>query len=163
MAGEKAAAPRRQEAGGGRRATGSQPPLDRLDPLWSQAQAKAPDWTAISLAVPRDGKSPIAFTIDRGTGGQPQLRGQLSFDPTTGAATKWEDFGSGATGRKARTFLRFAHTGEIGGIAGQTIAGLVSLATTVLAVTGLLLSYRRFRSWLNRRGRVTAVVVTEVE
>lgn len=163
LAGESAPPPRRQEPGGRQGRGGPAGPMNQLDPLWKQAESRASHWTSISLAVPRDAKSPVAFTIDRGMGGQPQLKGTLTFDPLKGDATKWEDFSSGTAGRKARTFLRFAHTGEIGGVLGQTIAGLVSLGTTILAVTGLFLTYRRFRAWLARRGRVGAVVVTEVE
>jgi uncharacterized iron-regulated membrane protein len=39
--------------------------------------------------------------------------------------------------------VRFLHTGEALGIAGQTIAGLVSLTSTVMVWTGLALAYRR--------------------
>jgi len=47
------------------------------------------------------------------------------------------------TGRKARSILRFTQTGEIGGLIGQTIADLASLAAGVLVHTGFALSYRR--------------------
>jgi uncharacterized iron-regulated membrane protein len=50
-----------------------------------------------------------------------------------------------------RTILRFAHTGEVLGIAGQTIAGLVSFGVLVLAWTGLTLSLRRLSAWRERR------------
>ena len=49
-----------------------------------------------------------------------------------------------------RSILRFAHTGEVLGFAGQTIAGLVSLGATLLVYTGLALSWRRFWSWRRR-------------
>jgi uncharacterized iron-regulated membrane protein len=46
--------------------------------------------------------------------------------------------------------MRFAHTGEVLGIAGQTIAGLVSAGAVVMVWTGLALTWRRFRSWVGR-------------
>jgi len=46
-------------------------------------------------------------------------------------------------GQKARTWMRFVHTGEQYGIVGQTIAGLASLAACFLVYTGLALAWRR--------------------
>jgi hypothetical protein len=47
--------------------------------------------------------------------------------------------------------LRFAHTGEVAGIVGQTVAGLASAGGALLVWTGLALAWRRFRSWSARR------------
>jgi len=52
--------------------------------------------------------------------------------------------------------LRFAHTGEVLGLPGQTVAGLVSLGAAVLVWTGLALAWRRFRAWRGRRVPVAA-------
>ena len=71
-----------------------------------------------------------------GDAGQPNLRGTLTF---AGSSEKWEDFSAQTPGRRVRTWLRFAHTGEIYGLAGQTIAGLVSAGGAVLVYTGLAL------------------------
>ena len=53
-----------------------------------------------------------------------------------------------------RTILRFAHTGEVLGLPGQTIAGIASAGGVVLVYTGLALSLRRFVAWRRRRGAV---------
>ncbi len=58
---------------------------------------------------------------------------------------KWETFSSNSRGRQLRTILRFAHTGEVLGLPGQTIAGIASAGGAVLVYTGLALSLRRFR------------------
>jgi len=42
--------------------------------------------------------------------------------------------------------LRFGHTGEVFGLAGQTVAGLASLGALVLGYTGLSLAIRRLRA-----------------
>ena len=52
--------------------------------------------------------APLAFTIDQGDGGQPQKRAQLTLDQKTGEVVRWEPFSSYTTGRKLRSFLRFA-------------------------------------------------------
>ena len=56
---------------------------------------------------------------------------------------RWQPF-SAEPGRRLRSILRFAHTGEVLGIVGQTIAGIVSLGAVLLVYTGLALSLRRF-------------------
>ena len=46
-------------------------------------------------------------------------------------------------GQRARTWVRFAHTGEYYGVIGQTVAALASLLACVLVYTGLALAWRR--------------------
>jgi uncharacterized iron-regulated membrane protein len=116
----------------------------------AQAMGHTPSWTAMSLRMPASAAAPLVFTIDRGDAGQPNLRGTLTIDPATDAAG-WEDFRDATAGRRARTILRFAHTGEIGGLAGQTVAGLASAAGAVLVYSGLALSVRRLAAWRRRR------------
>ena len=111
------------------------------------------DWQAIAFRVPATADAPLVFTIDRGDAGQPNRRATLTIDAVTGETMKWEDFSSQTPGRRARTTLRFLHTGEIGGLAGQTIAGLASTAGAVLVYTGLAMSLRRFRAWRARAVR----------
>jgi uncharacterized iron-regulated membrane protein len=105
------------------------------------------------MTMPKSADAPVVFNIDRGTGGQPQKRASLTLDRATGAEVKWEPFAAGTLGRRMRSVLRFAHTGEVLGILGQTIAGLVSLGAAVLVYTGLSLSLRRLRAWRGRRTR----------
>jgi uncharacterized iron-regulated membrane protein len=90
------------------------------------------------------------FTIDSGSGGEPHKRATLTLNPTTAAIAKWEPFDSLSAGRQLRSILRFAHTGEVAGVAGQTVAGLASAAACVLAVTGFALTWRRFTMWRRR-------------
>jgi uncharacterized iron-regulated membrane protein len=59
-------------------------------------------------------------------------------------------------GNRLRGFLRFLHTGEVYGIPGQTVAGLASVAATVLVYTGLSLAIRRMARSLGRRSPSTA-------
>ena len=127
--------------------------LAGVDPLVAVAQQKVDGWRTISMTMPKEADAPIVFNIDRGSGGQPQKRASLTLDRATGAEVKWEPFATGSTGRQLRSILRFAHTGEVLGLPGQTIAGLVSLGAVVLVWTGLALSLRRFGAWRGRRTR----------
>ncbi|HKS28881.1 MAG TPA: PepSY-associated TM helix domain-containing protein [Pyrinomonadaceae bacterium] len=127
------------------------PSLAGLDPLWSRAEQQVEGWKSISMQLPNSQDAPVTFTIDSGTGGQPHKRAQLVLKRQTGEVVRWEPFSSYSTGRRLRSWLRFAHTGEVGGIIGQTIAALASLGGAFLVFTGLSLAWRRFRSWLGRR------------
>jgi uncharacterized iron-regulated membrane protein len=145
------AAPGRGAAGGGAEAA---PRLDGMDPLWATASRRVQGWRSISMQVPGEADAPVAFNIDRGTGGQPQKRATLTLDRATGDVVKWEPFSAGTPGRRLRSVLRFAHTGEVLGLPGQTLAGLVSLGAAVLVVTGISLSLRRLAAWRGRRRRL---------
>jgi uncharacterized iron-regulated membrane protein len=133
----------------------AQPNSDNLNSAWVRAEQQVSDWRSISLQLPAAPSAPLTFNIDSGTGGQPQKRAQLVLDRATGEVVRWEPFSSYTRGRQLRSILRFAHTGEVAGIAGQTIAGLVSTGGAVLVITGLALAIRRFRAWVAGRSKAS--------
>ena len=126
-------------------------PLDGLDQLLARAEQQTTDWQSISLPLSVARDAPVTFTIDTGTGGQPHKRAQLTLDPTSGEVVRWEPFSSFSRGRRLRSFLRFAHTGEVAGLIGQTVAGLASLGGAMLVWTGLALAWRRWCAWRVKR------------
>jgi uncharacterized iron-regulated membrane protein len=123
-----------------------------LDGLVQRAQAHRADWKTISLRLPREAGAPVAFTVDAGTGGEPQKRETLTLD-RAGNTVKVERFSDSTRGRQWRAILRFAHTGEVLGWAGQTMAGLASFGACFLVYTGGALSWRRWRAWRVRRAK----------
>ena len=125
--------------------------VDGIDELWAQAEQQMASWQSITLRLPNSADAPVSFTIDKGNGGQPQKRAQLTLDRRSGEVLLWEPFSNQTTGRQLRSFLRFAHTGEVGGFIGQAIAGIASGASAVLVWTGLALALRRFLAWLTRK------------
>jgi uncharacterized iron-regulated membrane protein len=131
--------------------------LAGLDAAWSRAEQQVAGWQSIMLRLPASNRQPLAFTIDQAHRGRPDKRAMLTLNRATGEA-KFEDFSTYNRGRRIRTWLRWIHTGEAGGLAGQTIAGLVSAGGTVLVWTGLALSWRRFRAWqVRKRSREEAL------
>lgn len=116
-----------------------------------------PDWKTATLQLPKPDAKVVTVTLDRGTGGQPQHRATVQLDAASGALVKYQPFDSLSTGRRLRNVLRFTHTGEVLGLAGQTLAGLVSLATVVLVVTGITLAIRRAARAIERRRGGAAV------
>lgn len=129
------------------------PTLSNLNSSWERAERQVSDWRSLTLQLPASASAPFTFNIDRGNGGQPQKRAQLVLDRTTGEVVRWEPFSSYTRGRQLRSILRFAHTGEVVGVVGQTIAGLVSTGGAFLVFTGLALAIRRFLAWIARRSR----------
>ena len=127
--------------------------IDRLgyDALVARAAAHG-EWTTLTLNIPADAEAPtVRIGIDQGNGGQPYLRHNLTLDASTGGVESWAPFSSQTTGQKARSWIRFLHTGEALGLVGQTIAGLVSLTSVLMVWTGLALAWRRLVQPLLRR------------
>jgi uncharacterized iron-regulated membrane protein len=139
--------------------------LDDIDPMIAKLERDFRDLKTVTLRLPAAENAPVAFTVDRGTGGQPQLRSTVTFDRKTGDVARLESFSDQNAGRRARSWLRFVHTGEYYGFVGQGIAGLASLAGVVLAWTGLSLAWTRLALWLRsraeRRTAAAAVFVDE--
>jgi uncharacterized iron-regulated membrane protein len=133
--------------------------IDRLgyDALLARAAAHG-DWRTLTLNIPADPAAPsVRIGIDEGNGGQPYLRHTLTLDAATGAVANWAPFSSQTTGQKARSWIRFLHTGEALGLVGQTIAGLVSLTSVLMVWTGLALAWRRLVQPLFRRQPATTI------
>jgi uncharacterized iron-regulated membrane protein len=100
--------------------------------------------------LPATDDAPLTFAIDHGMGGEPQKKANLTLNRQTGEVVKWEPFTSFGPGRRFRTILRFTHTGEVLGVVGQTIAGIVTLGTIFLVWTGIALALRRLLAWRTR-------------
>ena len=149
-----------RESAGGRRPRAVEADMDGFESrayqpmsaLMARARQQDGDWTILTARVPRGRDRDVQFTVDTGTGAQPQKKSTLVLDRTTGIVAKWEPFEAQSRGRQWRTWMRFAHTGEYYGLTGQTIAMLVTAGSTVLVWTGLALTLRRFMAWRGRRG-----------
>jgi len=146
---------RRQE-GTARASEGGADPLAGIGRVLARAEQQVPGWRTMSVRLPNAADAPLAITIDRGTGGQPQRRGMLTLDRVTAEVVGWETYEDLTPGRRLRTLARFTHTGEVFGLTGQTIAGLASACAGVLVWTGLALTFRRFRAWTTRRRQSSA-------
>ena len=126
-------------------------PLNSLDALMAHAKAQKPGWKAITMLVPRREAKRLYFTIDMNGDGIREIFG-LGLDPAGRMVSLVREGGDGVS---STTFVRYGHTGEAWGIAGQTIAGIASFGGAMLVWTGISLSLRRFRLWRSR-GRAHA-------
>ena len=124
--------------------------LIELQPLATKAGAETPGWRTLTIDLPASMHDRVVVAVDRGNGRQPSKSEDLLFDGTTGELVGRAGYPTFSRGFQARRWLRFAHTGEVYGVVGQTVAGAVSLGVAVLVWTGLAMSWRRF---LGSRGR----------
>jgi uncharacterized iron-regulated membrane protein len=130
----------------GGRSDRERPPLqlDGIDGIVNDVQQKSEEWKSIGFQLPTAADKTIAFTVEKGSGGQPQLRSTVTVEKASGKIIKSEGFDTMDPGLRARLWMRFVHTGEYYGISGQTIAGIASAAGIILVWTGFALTYRRF-------------------
>ncbi len=122
---------------------------DNLNALWAKSESQAEGWKSISLRLPpaRD----AVFTIDEGRSLNIFGRSTLTLDAKTGEAAKWEPYAEQNSARQLRSWFRFTHTGESGGIVGQFIGFIACVGGAFLVWTGFSLALRRFGKWLKRR------------
>jgi uncharacterized iron-regulated membrane protein len=125
-----------------------------LDDLVRHAQTQVPEWRTLSFRIPEATSQTVTVTIDQGTGGEPQKRSAMTVDLASGQMKQWEPFSAQTRGRRWRSWLRFAHTGEAAGLLGQTVAGVASGGGAVLVWTGIGMALRRFNAWRNLKPRV---------
>jgi uncharacterized iron-regulated membrane protein len=117
-----------------------------VNQAWVAAESQSPTWRSISLRLPIE-KNAAAFTIDEGIYWNIFGRSTLTVDAGTGAVTKWEPYGEQNSGRQLRSWFRFTHTGETGGIVGQIVGFIACVGGAFLVWTGFSLALRRFRNW----------------
>lgn len=115
------------------------------------ASERIPDWKTLTLDLSATSGDRVVFVSDRGTGGQPHKKAELILDRSTGGAVEYKPFGRESAGTRFFETIRYVHTGEVFGVAGQLVAGLVSLALVFLVWTGLTMAWMRWMRSVRRR------------
>ena len=123
-----------------------------LAEAWTIATERVPTWRSITLRLPPRGAGPVGLSIVDARSWNQFARSQLTVSPATSDATahhavKWEPYDESSRGQKLRGWFRFAHTGELFGLAGQLVAGVASAGGALLVWTGLSLAVRRLVAW----------------
>jgi uncharacterized iron-regulated membrane protein len=133
-----------ESAGEGKRDPGAAArSIQGLNLLWAQAENRAPGWRSISQRLSGPSASPVTFSIDFGDGTHPDQISRLIFDRKTGEILRWQAYASENAGQRIRSWVRWIHTGEAGGILGQTVAVLSSIGSILLVWTGLSMAVGR--------------------
>jgi uncharacterized iron-regulated membrane protein len=150
--------------GSARTAPTAQPQTENVEPrheashaplasLLVNAERKLPTWRTMIVRLPQRSGGPVAFSMSDRDHWNSFARSTLTLDGATGAEIRWEPYAQASLGQKARGWLRFAHTGELGGIPGEAIAAVASAGGAMLVWTGIALAVRRFAAWKSRRGQ----------
>jgi uncharacterized iron-regulated membrane protein len=126
--------------------------LDELMLIARQAtETELGEWHSIALNLPKSGAAQVEFSVNQTIGGQPQKQYTLSIDRSYGSLLSISGLSDRSPGAQTRSIIRFLHTGEVLGIWGQAVAGLVSLASLFMVWTGFALAYRRLIQPLFRK------------
>lgn len=134
------------------REAGSDVPPDAVpvQRLLDSARRQMPTWSTMALRLPAEGSGPATISLTDGAHWNAFARSSLTLDRASGEVTRWEPYAASSRGQKLRGWMRFAHTGELGGRSGEAVAGLASFGGVFLVYTGIALSLRRFAAWRRR-------------
>ena len=138
--------PAQQPAGNGPPAEKTYEFPSNMQLPWATAEQQSPTWKSISLRLPIE-KDSAVYTIDEGIYWNIFGRSTLTVDAKSGEVVKWEPYGAQNSARQLRSWFRFTHTGETGGIVGQFIGLIACISGAFLVWTGFSLALRRFRNW----------------
>jgi uncharacterized iron-regulated membrane protein len=130
----------------GRRGGGPRPFPTHLDQAFALATSDSQGWQSATLRIGPGGPG-LNITVDRGDGGQPQKREQVTINPKSMELVRREPFAAMTRGQQWRAWVRFSHTGEAGGWWGETLALITACGAIALSLTGIALSWDRLQRW----------------
>jgi uncharacterized iron-regulated membrane protein len=107
--------------------------------------------THLEMRLPSEKAPNVAFRLEEGDGSNPRQRVQLVLARKDGSMVREEPFSVNSRGRQWRLYARFAHTGEMFGILGRSVALLACVSALMLVWTGFSLSLRCLASWGKRK------------
>jgi uncharacterized iron-regulated membrane protein len=122
-----------------------------LESLVARAEQRLPTWRTMIIRLPARPAAPVSFSMSDRNHWNSFARSTLTLNSATGAEASWEPYAGTSRGQKLRGWMRFAHTGELGGRVGEAVAGLASAGGAFLVWTGISLAIRRFAAWSARR------------
>ena len=123
---------------------------EKTDALFEQVKNQIPDTKSVSLSLPVKNNE-ANFNISEGRYWNQFARSTLTLNAETGETIKFDDYGDQNAGKRLRSWVRFTHTGETGGIIGQIIGFIACVGGAFLVWTGISLSLRRFAGWRERK------------
>ena len=97
------------------------------------------------MRLPLQPGDPATVAVARSHRGRPDLKVQWMADLASGEIRADEKFGDAPRGKQWRFWVRWLHTGESGGIWGQTLSLIAVCGALLLVWTGFALAWRRLR------------------
>ena len=132
-----------------------------LDVALTRASERMPTWKSATVRLAPRPNGPLSLTLVDGAHWNAFARSTLTIDGGSGAVLRWEPYAAQTRGQKWRGWIRFSHTGELGGVAAQAIAGVACLGGAFLVWTGISLALRRFAAWrVSKRSRAAVIAAS---
>lgn len=119
-------------------------PWTAIDAAWRTAVAREPGWRSLRLDLPPADATKVVVSVQRGGRGRPDLRRSVTVGLVSGTVLAVRTFDDESGGRRLRSWVRWIHTGEAGGLVGQALAAVASAGALALVWTGWALAWRRF-------------------
>jgi uncharacterized iron-regulated membrane protein len=107
------------------------------------------------MRLPARPNAPVTFTLTDARSWHAFARSQLAVGVPALEIAQWQPYDGASLGQRARGWVRFAHTGELGGLPAQVAAGVSCLGGAVLVWTGFALATRRLLAATRQRSRGT--------
>lgn len=128
-------------------------PID-IDRCFAAARGGMAGFNIMGIRLPKKAGDPVVFT---GNAGESRLLGEynssVSVDPASFTIVKTLDFKTAGTGKKLNASVVQLHFGNYGGVALKIVYCLLGLAPGALALSGMLIWWRR-KFLAKRRGSV---------
>jgi uncharacterized iron-regulated membrane protein len=111
--------------------------------LFAAVERMHPKWQTLTLAMPSPKEPAVQATVAEGNTFRPDQRWTIRLDPVTATPVSVASYESMSVSRQIRSWYRYTHTGEVFGVAGQTVATIASAGVVLMVWTGLALAWRR--------------------
>jgi uncharacterized iron-regulated membrane protein len=112
--------------------------------ILASVERAIPGWRSIQIPWSDNKQPQVTIAVNEGYDGEPHKRIAVTVDRASAAVTQVQRWENHEAADRARAIVRSSHSGELGGLPGQALAGLGCLAGVMLVYTGLALSWRRF-------------------
>lgn len=125
------------------RGAGPTPPSPSLDDLAAAARSAFPDGAIGYVLYTPQADRPLAIRMRVPDDPHPNGRSTVWLDPRDGkvlAAQRWNELDPGT---RINSVIYPLHTGQLGGVAGEAIVGLLGLGLGALGISGIWLWWRR--------------------
>jgi uncharacterized iron-regulated membrane protein len=116
-----------------------------ISQILASAEHQATGWRILKVPLPKPADRSVTVNVDFLDSYRPDQRAEIVFNRESGGVERLDTFSSYSLGKRLHLFVHTVHTGEAGGMLGETVSGLAGLACCALVWTGISLAFRRLR------------------
>ena len=127
-----------------------------LDSMLAAADAALPGQTTVAVGWPQDGQDSYDIEKRAPDDRSATSHGTVFEDQHSGRVLRVDDFDKIAPGYRAVRINRSLHTGDWWGLPGHIVLSITSLVLALMAVTGVIIWWRKLDSTQSSRAGTTA-------